>query len=90
MTDVIDINTRKKKTLRDRPKVKAKQWDLLREWIDSGVVTITVAGTVLAKEEMDAFSETLKAEVEKEETVKERLRNKQRVRKYRSKKLTDS
>ena len=90
MTDVIDIITRKKKTLRVRPKVKAKQWDKLMEWIDSGLITITVAGTVLEKSEMKAFGETLNAEVAETERVRKRLMIKKRVRKYRSRKLTDS
>ena len=86
MTDVIDINTRKKKKLRGKNKVKAQRWDGFMKWIDSGLITITVAGTVLNKDEMEALAETIDAEVKEEQ----KLVNKERVRKSRSKKKIDT
>ena len=74
MADLIDINSRKKTKLREKASHKAKKWDKFMKWIDSGLVTITIAGTVLHKEEMKAFEETLEAEIKEDDKRRTKLK----------------
>ena len=86
MTKVIDINTRKTKTLRGNNKANARKWEVFMDWVDSGLLTITIAGTVLNKEEVTAFAETLDDQVKKEDDAKKKQKIKEKVKRHRSRK----
>lgn len=84
MNQIIDFDSRKKSNKKQKTAKSAARWNFLENLLESGLATITIAGQVLNKDEIQAFvsyiDDQIKETKRKERAERERIRRKVRKR----------
>ena len=75
---IFDIKTGTVKVKKKPTGQEAKRWRFVSGLLESGIATITIAGTVLTKKEVKAFYEYLDAQIEEKDKEVRRAKQQKR------------
>lgn len=80
---VIDIKT-KKRINSKKATMDAKRWQLLIRYLREGLMTVTIAGATLDKDEVGGLIEHLDSKIKADEKDQKRLANREKMKRWRA------